>query len=208
MPMFELAAVGAATCWALTGLLSAGPAGYLGALAFNRTRQLFVAFLLGLYVLASGTWQEFQPEVLWPILLSGFIGIFVGDTLLFTCLNRLGPRRSGILFALNAPIAALLGWAVLGEQLTGTAVAGIGLTLCGVLPRSPRSAPVLRRRARGSSSTDMNGEGAEATVSQIAAEGGKARAFASDISTAEGCRAIVDNVMAAEGRIDVLCNMG
>lgn len=131
--MFELAAVGAATCWALTGLLSAGPAGYLGALAFNRTRQLFVAFLLGLYVLASGTWRELQPEVLWPILLSGFIGIFVGDTLLFTCLNRLGPRRSGILFALNAPIAALLGWAVLGEQLNGTAVAGIGLTLCGVL---------------------------------------------------------------------------
>ena len=133
MPIYELAAVGAATCWALTGLLSAGPAGYLGALAFNRTRQLFVAFLLGLYVLASGTWRELQPEVLWPLLLSGFIGIFVGDTLLFTCLNRLGPRRSGILFALNAPVAALLGWSVLGERLSGTAVAGIGLTLCGVL---------------------------------------------------------------------------
>jgi drug/metabolite transporter (DMT)-like permease len=133
MPMYELAAVAAATCWALTGLLSAGPAGHLGALAFNRTRQLFVAFLLGLYVLASGTWRELQPEILWPLLLSGFIGIFVGDTLLFTCLNRLGPRRSGILFALNAPIAALLGWAVLGERLSGTAVAGIGLTLCGVL---------------------------------------------------------------------------
>lgn len=133
MQIYELAAVGAATCWALTGLLSAGPAGYLGALVFNRTRQLFVAFLLGLYVLASGTWRELQPEVLWPLLLSGFIGIFVGDTLLFTCLNRLGPRRSGILFALNAPIAALLGWAVLGEQLSGIAMTGAGLTLCGVL---------------------------------------------------------------------------
>jgi 2-hydroxycyclohexanecarboxyl-CoA dehydrogenase len=54
--------------------------------------------------------------------------------------------------------------------------------------------------------TDMNGGGAEATVAQIVAEGGKARALASDISTADGCRAIVDNVMAAEGRIDVLCN--
>ncbi len=54
--------------------------------------------------------------------------------------------------------------------------------------------------------TDMNGGAAEATVAQIVAEGGKARALASDISTADGCRAIVDNVMAAEGRIDVLCN--
>ena len=133
MVLYELAAVGAATCWAITGLLAARPAGHLGALAFNRTRQLFVASVLGLYVIASGTWRDLQPDALWALLLSGFIGIFVGDTLLFTCLNRLGPRRSGILFALNAPIAAVLGWAVLGEKLSVTAIAGIGLTLAGVL---------------------------------------------------------------------------
>lgn len=133
MPIYELAALGAATCWAITGMLSAGPAGRLGALAFSRTRQLFVAALLGVYVLASGSWRELQPEALWSLLLSGFIGIFLGDTLLFTCLNRVGPRRSGILFALNAPMAALLGWLVLGEQLSGKAIAGIGLTLSGVL---------------------------------------------------------------------------
>lgn len=54
--------------------------------------------------------------------------------------------------------------------------------------------------------TDVNGEGAEATAARIVAEGGRARAFASDIATAEGCRAIVDNVIGSEGRIDVLCN--
>lgn len=133
MAIYELAAVGAAACWALTALLSAGPAAHLGALAFNRTRQLFVAFVLGLYVLASGTWRDLQPDVLVPLLLSGIVGMFIGDTLLFTCLNRLGPRRSGILFALNAPIATLLGWAVLGEGLSATAVTGVGLTLCGVI---------------------------------------------------------------------------
>lgn len=41
--------------------------------------------------------------------------------------------------------------------------------------------------------TDMNSEGADATVAQIVAEGGKARALASDISTAEGCQAIIEN---------------
>jgi NAD(P)-dependent dehydrogenase (short-subunit alcohol dehydrogenase family) len=54
--------------------------------------------------------------------------------------------------------------------------------------------------------TDMNGEGAEAAVAQIVNDGGKARAFASDISNAEGCRAIIENVIATDGRIDVLCN--
>lgn len=54
--------------------------------------------------------------------------------------------------------------------------------------------------------TDMNSEGADATVAQIVAEGGRARALASDISTAEGCRAIIENVISTKGRIDVLCN--
>ncbi|PWK61755.1 DMT family transporter [Aminobacter sp. AP02] len=133
MPVHEIAALGAATCWAVTGLISAGPAGYLGAPAFNRLRQIFVTALLAIYVLATGTWRELDAGSAGPLLLSGLIGIFVGDTLLFAALNRLGPRRSGILFALNAPIAAVLGWLMLGEDLAPMAVVGIALTVAGVL---------------------------------------------------------------------------
>lgn len=50
--------------------------------------------------------------------------------------------------------------------------------------------------------TDVNVEGAEAAAAAISGS----RAFASDISNAEGCRAIIEDVMATEGRIDVLCN--
>lgn len=55
MPIHELAALGAAVCWALTGIISAGPAGHLGAPAFNRVRQIFVTAMLALYVLATGS---------------------------------------------------------------------------------------------------------------------------------------------------------
>lgn len=133
MPIYELAALGAATCWALTGVISARPAGHLGALAFNRLRQIFVTCLLGVYVLASGTWQQLNSENIGPLILSGIIGIFLGDTLLFATLNRVGPRRSGILFALNAPIAAVLGFTFLGETLTPQAIAGMALVLAGVV---------------------------------------------------------------------------
>lgn len=54
--------------------------------------------------------------------------------------------------------------------------------------------------------TDVNAEGAEAAAEGIRATGGRARAFAADIITAEGCQSIVTNVMATEGKIDVLCN--
>lgn len=133
MPVYELAALGAATCWAFTGIISAIPAGHVGALAFNRGRQVFVTGLLLVYVLISGTWRELSWDSAVPLLLSGLIGIFIGDSLLFTALNRLGPRRSGILFALNAPIAAVLGWLLLDETLSPMGVLGIAITISGVL---------------------------------------------------------------------------
>ncbi|MGE3366253.1 MAG: DMT family transporter [Rhizobiaceae bacterium] len=133
MPIFELAALGAAVCWALTGIISAGPAGHLGAIAFNRVRQVFVTCMLGILVLATGTWQQLDADTAGLLALSGVLGIFVGDTLLFATLNRVGPRRSGVLFALNAPIAAILGYFALGETLSAKAVLGIGLCVAGVV---------------------------------------------------------------------------
>lgn len=54
--------------------------------------------------------------------------------------------------------------------------------------------------------TDVNADGAEETAAAIRATGGNARAFAADIGTADGCQALVADVIASEGRIDVLCN--
>lgn len=133
IPIYELAALGAATCWALSGVISAKPAGRLGSLAFNRIRQTFVTALLAVYVSATGTWSGLGAAEAVPLLLSGLVGIFLGDTLLFASLNRLGPRRSGVVFALHAPIAAVLGFAVLGETLSLAALAGIALTIAGVV---------------------------------------------------------------------------
>ena len=130
--IYELAALGAATCWAMTGIISVVPANHLGAFAFGRLRQLFVTAVLGVYVLSTGVWQQLNGDTVPPLLLSGLIGVFLGDTLLFAALNRLGPRRCGILFSLNAPISAVLGFVFLGEKLALQAVGGIALIVSGV----------------------------------------------------------------------------
>lgn len=54
--------------------------------------------------------------------------------------------------------------------------------------------------------TDVNAAGVEETAAAIRAEGGRARGFASDISNAAGCKAVIADAIAVEGRIDVLCN--
>ena len=50
--------------------------------------------------------------------MSGIIGILLGDTLSFAAVGPIGPRRAGAVFALIAPMAALLGLAILGRPLS------------------------------------------------------------------------------------------
>ncbi|MCB1448780.1 MAG: DMT family transporter [Nitratireductor sp.] len=133
MPIHEMAALLAATCWALSSVVSAGPVAHLGPLAFTRIRMTIVLFMLAGWAIATGGWQTIAPDQLLPIGLSGAIGIFIGDTMLFMALSRVGPRRSSIVFATHAPMSVLLGWLFLGETLSGRELAGIALVIVGVI---------------------------------------------------------------------------
>jgi drug/metabolite transporter (DMT)-like permease len=132
LPIHEIAALGTATCWAMTGVIAADAVRALGAFRFNLIRQGLVTVLLAIIVTAAGTWAN--PSILTLLVLaaSGIIGILIGDTLNFAAVGRIGPRRAGAIFALNAPMAALLGWVVLDEALPLQAILGIGITAAGV----------------------------------------------------------------------------
>ena len=132
MPIHELAALGAAICWSVTGLIASQAVLALGPFAFNRLRWGLVFLMLAAIVLATGRWHAVAAADFWRLTLSGLFGVFLGDMMLFMTMVRLGPRRTGALFALNAPIAALLGWLFLGEDLSETAVAGVALSTAGV----------------------------------------------------------------------------
>ena len=132
LPLHELAALGTALCWATTGLISADAVRALGAFHFNLWRQGFVSLILAGIVLVPGIGQAVLPGQALVLAVSGVIGILLGDTFNFAAVGRIGPRRAGAIFALNAPMAAMLGWAVLGEALPWQAVAGIGVTALGV----------------------------------------------------------------------------
>jgi drug/metabolite transporter (DMT)-like permease len=132
LPLHELAALGTATCWATTGLISADAVRALGAFHFNLIRQMFVSGLLAVIVALAGLWVGMDPPTVSILVASGIIGILVGDTFNFAAVGRIGPRRAGAIFALNAPMAALMGWALLGEALPFQAIAGIGVTVAGV----------------------------------------------------------------------------
>lgn len=130
---YEYLALLAAACWAFGSLLSAQAATHLGAFAFTRYRMLIAMSLLWLLSFATGSWQSLQlPQVL-LLILSGAIGIFIGDTALFAAMNRLGPRRAGVLFATHALFSVLLAYFFLGETLWGLTLVGGSLLVGGVM---------------------------------------------------------------------------
>ncbi len=132
MPAEALAAL-AALCWAFGSLFSATAASQLGAFAFTRWRLFFALILLWAVSLYSGQWRSLDGPSVAALALSGLIGIFIGDTALFACMNRLGPRRSGVLFASHALFSALLAWLFLGETLWGWTLLGASLLVSGVM---------------------------------------------------------------------------
>ena len=85
-----------------------------------------VAILLQqpLFTASSASW-------VW-LAVSGFIGIFIGDSFFFRSLQVLGPRLA-LIMSTTAPIFALiLGWLFLREHLGFIAVQGVILTIVGV----------------------------------------------------------------------------
>ena len=98
----------AALCWAVASLISADVTRTIGGLAFNRLRLFFVSIMLISYTFYLDTWNTINQDFLAIILLSGIVGIFLGDTLLFIALQKIGPRRNNILFSLAAPFTVIL----------------------------------------------------------------------------------------------------
>ena len=89
--------------------------------------------LLWPVVLVSGSWRSISWAQCGVMALSGFIGIFVGDTALFAAMNRLGPRRTSVLFATHAFFSALLGYFLLDERMGPQAMLGGLLVMGGVM---------------------------------------------------------------------------
>jgi drug/metabolite transporter (DMT)-like permease len=129
---FEAAALGAALSWAVGGLIAARPTSALGGPRFTRLRMYWVAFALVGIATVAGGWGSVGSRELVLLSLSGVVGLALGDVALFSAFAIVGPRRTGILFAANAPIAAVLSALVYDERFSLPALAGSVLVMVGV----------------------------------------------------------------------------
>ncbi len=133
MLLYYFIAILAALCWAIASLISADVTRKIGGLAFNRLRLFFVSIMLISCTFYLDTWGTINQEFLVTILLSGIIGIFLGDTLLFIALQKIGPRRNNVLFSLAAPFTVILNIIFLNEIMSLINLIGCIIVFFGVV---------------------------------------------------------------------------
>ncbi len=132
MLLFDLAALTAALCVAISNLLSPSAIRHFGPIVFNCWRLSAALVALAAVATLRGSWSLFSFADLTALVASSLIGIVIGDSAVYAAMARLGPRRTALLYATNAPFAALLGFVVLGETLSAAKLSGIALAVVGV----------------------------------------------------------------------------
>ena len=139
----QIAALSAAFLWAAATLMFGRIGRQLSPVVLNLAKGLFALLFLvvtlGIQALFFLQADSTNPSILTlPVLsigyllISGAVGIGLGDTAYFSAINFLGARRALLLETLAPPVSAVLAWIFLAEQLPKTAVVGIGLTLAGI----------------------------------------------------------------------------
>ena len=132
----QLAALGTSIAFALCSVAFASAGRRVGALAVNQARIYVAVIVMG--GIAVATTGEFWPVAFFSqqslyILLSGFVGVVLGDLALFQSFAMVGPRLGTLVMATSPAITALLAWSLLDESLSWPAIYGMSITLAGVL---------------------------------------------------------------------------
>lgn len=131
--MGELAALAAAFVWALSSTIWQRVGQEIPAVVLNLLKGAIALFMLLSTLLIFGkSLPAINPNVLAMLLISGALGIGIGDTAWFIVLKYLGARRTLLLESLSPPLTALFAFIFLQEKLSLIACTGILLTIGGV----------------------------------------------------------------------------
>ncbi len=129
----EVAALSAAGLWAVASVVYGRLGQRIPPLQLNLLKGIIAIALLTITICLRG---EFLPNIafvpLCLLLLSGVIGIGLGDLAFLAAINSFGARRTLLMGTLAPPMTAIIAQIFLQEKLNVSAWSGILLTIVGV----------------------------------------------------------------------------
>jgi drug/metabolite transporter (DMT)-like permease len=131
----EAAAVTTSTLWTGNSILFTSAGKRIGPISVNAIRIAIAVVLLSVtHIIFFGTIVPDANNGQWFWMgISGVVGLGIGDFALFAAYVRIGPRKSLLLMSLAPVCSVVLGYLVLDEVLGFWTLAGIGITLVGIV---------------------------------------------------------------------------
>lgn len=131
----EIISLVVAASWTVTALFADKASHRLGSMSANVLRlSMAVVFLaVILWVSVGYPYPVYANGQAWFWLaLSALVGYVFGDWCLFNCYLSIGARFGQLLMTLAPPMAAIAGWALLGESLSWKSFLAMAVTLTGI----------------------------------------------------------------------------
>ena len=150
-----LAGLVAALAWTVASSLWRGLSTSLNAIQLNGLKNAIACAAL-LPVLITLPWKG-EVQSLMLLLISGGVGISLGDSFYLAALKRLGTRRTLTLESLAPVAAATGGWFAMGEQLSIQGWAGALLVTISVVLVARQQPPETTRLLDRSGSVQVQG---------------------------------------------------
>ena len=124
-----------AIVWALAVILFRKSGEKVHPLALNTFKNLVATllFLVTMWVFGETLLRQVPVNTYLLLLLSGALGIGIGDTLLFMSLNRIGAGLTGIVVCMYSPFVIILSFWLLGERLTVLQFIGVVLIILAIV---------------------------------------------------------------------------
>lgn len=125
----EVAALAAAFFWALASVLYGRFSHHFSALQLNLIKGIFASslMLITLPLLPEVNFELSQQHML-VLLLSGVIGIAIGDSAYFASLKRIGVNKTLLLESIAPPLSGILAVLLLGSLLSWQSWLGVLVT--------------------------------------------------------------------------------
>ena len=131
----EIISLIVAVSWTVTALFADKASHRLGSMTANVLRLSMAIVFLGLllWVTVGHPYPVYASgQAWWWLALSALVGYVFGDWCLFNCYLSIGARFGQLFMTLAPPMAAIAGWAILGETLSWKSGLAMAVTLSGI----------------------------------------------------------------------------
>lgn len=131
----EIAALTTAVLWSFTSIFFTSASRRIGSYHLNKFRIPFAAvFLAAMLLITSGRLLPggVSGQSYMYLIISGIIGLSIGDLCLFSAFVTIGTRLTLLVFSVSPIITAIIAWFMIGETLGIYPIIGITLTISGI----------------------------------------------------------------------------